>query len=987
MRRLFLPSQISLSRISIRTVLLILLAVLGGSGLVASLYKTSDSLRDYRESRILAEHGRIAVQPADKTTGRVLEQAANLGAAGESDARARLLVHLAWTIAQLLLLLFSFWYVVRHVGAPLDRVGRELRRLGALPAGQENHNEIERLKASAHALERSLVLLAEAQRLAHVGSWEYDVGSDTHKWSDELFRIYEIDPQKEGATYNGRMSVTHPDDRAAIERAHDDSLEKGEPYEAEYRLLMADGRIKYVHERGEPICGADGVLLRSLGVLQDITERKAAEQQLKEALELTEGVINAIPDLLFEVDRDGRYLNVWARNPELLAAQKEVLLGRTVHEVLSPENAGYAMEAIREADEKGIACGKDICIELPHGKFWFSHTLAKKPGSTPSDTSFIVLSRDITERKQAERQLKEALEFSEGIINAIPDLLFEMDSNGRYLNVWTHTPELLAAQQEILLGKTVRDVLSPDSAAVVMDAIRDAEKNNLSFGKVIRIDLPIGPSWFELSVSRKPGGQSSDARFLMLSRDVTERKYMEAELMSSRNFLESVIDSLPDPIFVKDRQHRWILLNEANCQFTGMPREALIGKSDYDVFPREEADVFWAKDELVFDSGEVNLNEESFTSANGEEHFIQTKKTSFISADGSQMLVGVIRDITERKRYETAREAALAEAERLAKLRSEFIAHMSHELRTPLNGILGYAQMLGRDAGLDEKQHASVDVIRQSGEHLLALIDDILDLARIESGKLELDIGDIPLIRFLNFVAEVVGIKARQKGLELLCEFADDLPEGIRGDEKRLRQVLLNLLSNAVKFTDQGQVILSVKRAGRSRLAFAVRDTGIGIAPADREAIFQSFEQASDALHRLGGSGLGLAISRQLVRLMRGEIEVESRVGLGSTFRFELELPEVKIEPVALRLAPAEMPRVALDDETSEPLVIPPTREMQELHRLALQGNMRDIVHYADRIAPNYQPFAAHLRQLANGFQSKAILAFVEEHLLHDTAD
>jgi hypothetical protein len=194
--------------------------------------------------------------------------------------------------------------------------------------------------------------------------------------------------------------------------------------------------------------------------------------------------------------------------------------------------------------------------------------------------------------------------------------------------------------------------------------------------------------------------------------------------------------------------------------------------------------------------------------------------------------------------------------------------------------------------------------------------------------------------------------------------------------------VLLNLLSNAVKFTDRGKVTLSVSRATPTRLAFAVKDTGIGIKQADQETIFRSFEQVSDARHRLGGTGLGLSISRQLVRKMGGDIAVESRAGYGSIFRFELELPEVEIGSAAIIENPHSEP--GGEDKFSEPFIAPPDEHILELHRLALFGNMRDIMGYAERIDSldlRYRPFAEHLKRLANGYQSKAILAFVEGYL------
>nr|WP_052170094.1 ATP-binding protein [Massilia sp. JS1662] len=251
----------------------------------------------------------------------------------------------------------------------------------------------------------------------------------------------------------------------------------------------------------------------------------------------------------------------------------------------------------------------------------------------------------------------------------------------------------------------------------------------------------------------------------------------------------------------------------------------------------------------------------------------------------------------ERKAAEAARETALAEAVGLARERSNFLAQMSHELRTPLNAIIGYAQLLRRERlPLNERQAAGLATIHESGQHLLTLINDILDLARVEAGKMELHPAAVHLDTFLRVVVDIMRVKAEEKGLAFNYEPAAELPDAVTIDETRLRQVLLNLLGNAVKFTDRGSVSLRVARAppgpeddeATTRLRFEVADTGIGMSAHQVGRLFQPFEQVADAHRRAGGTGLGLAISRQLVRLMGGDIEVASEPHEGSTFSFEL---------------------------------------------------------------------------------------------------
>lgn len=402
-----------------------------------------------------------------------------------------------------------------------------------------------------------------------------------------------------------------------------------------------------------------------------------------------------------------------------------------------------------------------------------------------------------------------------------------------------------------------------------------------------------------------------ESTYVALILDLSQSKLGE-RLKQSEQFLESIVEHIPNMIFVKEAKDlRFVRFNRAGEELVGHPRSELIGKSDRDFFPQEQADYFIAKDrEVIKTKVVVDIPEEPIQTATGI-RYLHTKKIPVFDKQGHpQYLIGISEDITEKKiaekqkiallQAEAAREQAEKSAEQMTLLnekaneanraKSAFLANISHELRTPLGAMLGFAE-LALETATEEKKTEYVRTILRNGKELLRIVDEVLDISKAESNLMEIEKVQFSLPDFLKDIGHLMSMRAKQKNLDLKFITPEKIPTFIYSDPYRLRQILLNVIGNAIKFTEHGSVTVETTQTD-DFIKFVITDTGIGIDPIHAEKLFKPFTQADDSTTRkFGGTGLGLYLSRRLARLLEGDVQIlQSESGQGSRFEVNVRL-------------------------------------------------------------------------------------------------
>lgn len=685
-----------------------------------------------------------------------------------------------------------------------DAQGTAIRMVGT-------HVDISESKQIEGALRRSEASLAHAQRIARLGSWRLDQGSGRLEWSEEVYRIFELDPAHFRASYEAFLDAIHPDDRNLVHEAYARSLDTREGYSIRHRLRMPDGRIKHVHEQCQTSFDAEGKPLYSVGTVQDVTDQVQSELALHESRNLLQTVIDHVPMRIFWKDRALNYLGC---------------------------NPAFARDA---------------------GK------------STPA----------------------------------------EMIGRNDYQMGWSEQADQYRADD--------RSVIDSGTARINFE-----EPQTTPDGRQI---------WLRTSKVPLRSADGEVMGVLGLYDDVTDQKMTEARLRDSEHRFRRLFDSSPDPVWIIDNNH-FVECNEAAVRMLGYPDKAsLTNTHPSKLSPPQQPDgesSYIKAERMMGLAQERGLHRFDWvhTRMDGSEFYAEVT-LSAITLLGHPVIHCMWRDITERRIIERELEQhrrnlevmveertreltqAKSAAEAATVAKSAFLANMSHEIRTPMNAVIGMANLIRR-AGLTPQQAERMTKLESASEHLLGIINAVLELSKIEAGKFALEHAPVDVGALLRNVISMVQARAQAKHLEIATEL-DALPSVLMGDPMRLQQAWVNYASNAVKFTDHGRIVLRVacleQDATSVLVRFAVEDSGIGIEAEAMPRLFSAFEQADNSTtRRYGGTGLGLAITKKFAQLMGGDAGAQSTPGVGSTFWFTARLRKSASRAVE---TPPENPRLA----------------------------------------------------------------------------
>ena len=678
----------------------------------------------------------------------------------------------------------------------------------------------------------------------------------------------------------------------------------------DYEIIIRDGSTRIFELSTSLMRDSAGNPAGFRGVARDVTEKKQAEKAIRESEEKYRLITDNVSDIIWTMDTKYSFTYI---SPSIITQ-----LGYTVDEIVDMDISDtFTPESYRQIEDEitnlyktatsGNGFSDTVSIEILHIHKNGSHIpceikISLLLNSSNELTGFLGITRDISDRKKAEEKLSMQRNLLKSTIDSMYDMFFIKDTEGHFIECNPSFCNFMGIPRHEILGKKAGDLFMPEQTKKFIET--DSIVLDITAYQVYEewlTDTADNKRLFQTIKSPYYNHDGSVAGLVGISRDITERHNFEEEIRKNSEILRLITDNLRDSIRIIDLDSMtYTYANPYTEELFGISVDSYLGlhmgvnlDSTMNSIIRQRI-----TDELENDS--VRERNRSFTYELQEKNYqdnrtIWTESKSTFIRDESGCPINILvitRDITRNKQAEAELTSAKIRAEEADRLKSAFLANMSHEIRTPMNAIIGYTDLLLLEQ-LKEPCGEYLSIIRSSGNLLSSIIDDILDLSKIESDQLEIELVPASIERlFTNMSRNVEILNSRfSKNLSIKSEMPDEISRFILCDPTRIEQVMNNLLSNAVKFTDQGGITFGVKLENESELIFYVSDTGIGINPDYQVKIFERFNQADTSINRrYSGSGLGLTISRLLIKLMGGSIWLESNTGTdhGSTFSFSI---------------------------------------------------------------------------------------------------
>ncbi|HEY9663759.1 MAG TPA: PAS domain S-box protein, partial [Allocoleopsis sp.] len=794
------------------------------------------------------------------------------------------------------------------------------------------------------ALRRSEELQRLALSAAHMGVWDFNILTGEEQWSEEAHRIFGLPPETFNHTYEDFLRCVHPDDRAQVIEAQERAIREGIDYAPDHRIVHPDGSVHWISSRGRVLRDEAGNPVRLSGISMDITERKQAElvlaqsaKRLRQAEEKYRSIFENAVTGIFQSSPEGYYLSA---NPAMAR-----ILGYASAKELITEMTDIARQLYVDVDRRRVLVEQmtqfgsvsefESQVYRRDGSIiWISASAIAIRDEEDNLLYYEGTVEDITHRKQAEAELERQLAAIEATIHGIAIL----DNEGRFIYMnsahaaiygYNNAAELIGQPWQVLYDSAE---LQRFEQEIMPRFFQEGFWRGEAIGK--RRDGTAYQQEVSLTLVQ-------DGGLVCVVQDITDRKRQEERL----RLLESVVVHTGDSVIITEAEPihppgpRILYVNPAFTAKTGYTLEEVMGKtprllqgegSDRATLQKiREALQVWQPISVEV----LNYRKD------GTAFWSDLTMTPVADETGGYThWIAIQRDITERKQAEADLRRSKEAAEEASRAKSQFLANMSHELRTPLNAIIGYSEMLQEDA--DDFGYADIvpdlEKIRGAGKHLLSLINDILDISKIEAGKMELYLETFEVAQLVREVESTIQPLMEKNHNKLQIHCPDNIGS-MHADLTKLRQSLLNLISNAAKFTENGTITLTIDRdsdweggsdlklapeeksapgekitpeenltpeetdplfpAGSSPfIRFQVTDTGIGMTLDQVSKVFQAFIQAdASTTRKYGGTGLGLAITRHFCHMMGGDISVRSQLGQGSTFtiRLPIEIPAV----------------------------------------------------------------------------------------------